>query len=522
MDNYVKIKVLGKGSYGKAILVQAKASTGTVIGGQSYVVKEIAVHPEKLKEAEQEAEVLRSLSHSNITSFVDSFFEGGGKFVIVMEFADGGDLTSAIERRRKRREPFSEDGLMRIFVQCAMALQHMHARHTLHRDIKSANIFLTATGVVKMGDFGIAKVLDSTMDFAHTQIGTPHFSAPEVFQNKAYSFAADIWSLGCVLYECSTLRLPFDEPTMHKLAMAILRQEPQPLDTWSMGGGAGNGRSLELKSLVKMMLKKRAEHRPGIRRLLGFAYVRSHVNTLLSYTLEKHRGGLEDDATDIEAGEPEAVELSAADQGQAKRSVAAAKAGRNELGEPDYAIAVSAQANSTTAKQTEEETELMHQIVMEAQEDAAVVEVAQAAAGNGRGGSATEAENGGGSSTEELMASILPATSEPGIVEPSEAETEGMAHGVHGSIDQTAVEDLEKSLKGVLAAPPGDNDGQIHQPAQIIELIPSNTGDPLADLIDECGQGGAVGEASVDELTKSLQGLLAIREDEGDAMELLE
>lgn len=90
---------------------------------------------------------------------------------------------------------FSEETLLEWFAQMALALYYLHERRILHRDLKPQNIFLK-NGRIRLGDFGIAKVLDSTKDFANTCIGTPYFMSPELFKNKPYRYESDIWALG--------------------------------------------------------------------------------------------------------------------------------------------------------------------------------------------------------------------------------------------------------------------------------------------------------------------------------------
>merc|ERR1719253_616116 len=97
-----------------------------------------------------------------------------------MEFADGGDLAAAIKERKEQVRHFSENEALLMFTQCCLALKLVHSMHILHRDLKSQNIFLTKSGTVKLGDFGIAKVLDCTGAEAQTMIGTPIYLAPEV------------------------------------------------------------------------------------------------------------------------------------------------------------------------------------------------------------------------------------------------------------------------------------------------------------------------------------------------------
>ena len=86
-----------------------------------------------------------------------------------------------------------------------MGIQALHSKNVLHRDLKSANVFLTSNKYVKIGDFGISKVLDSTS--AKTFVGTPYYLSPEVCSNKKYDLRSDLWSLGCILYELCTLNV---------------------------------------------------------------------------------------------------------------------------------------------------------------------------------------------------------------------------------------------------------------------------------------------------------------------------
>ena len=101
--------------------------------------------------------------------------------------------------------------MMGRFVQITLALDFIHTRKILHRDLKSQNVFLTKDGQIKLGDFGIARVLNRTVDLAQTSIGTPLYMSPECCNNKPYSFKSDVWSLGCILYEmCTGGRHPFN------------------------------------------------------------------------------------------------------------------------------------------------------------------------------------------------------------------------------------------------------------------------------------------------------------------------
>lgn len=98
-----------------------------------------------------------------------------------MGYCEGGDLMHRIRRFRKQREYIHEDQIMEWFVQICMALAYLHDRHVLHRDIKPHNVFLTNNArVVKVGDFGVTRILNHTGSMAKTTIGTPYYASPEI------------------------------------------------------------------------------------------------------------------------------------------------------------------------------------------------------------------------------------------------------------------------------------------------------------------------------------------------------
>ena len=142
--------------------------------------------------------------------------------------------------------------------------------------MKTQNIFLK-NGKIRLGDFGIAKVLDSTKDFANTCIGTPYYMSPELFKNKPYSYKSDVWALGCVLYEMCNLRHAFDAQSINGLAVKILRGSFPPLNQVY---------SKNLRDLIGKMLQIKPSNRPTIVDILNKSFVRKkviqHVNECLS------------------------------------------------------------------------------------------------------------------------------------------------------------------------------------------------------------------------------------------------
>ncbi|XP_054996961.1 serine/threonine-protein kinase Nek5 [Sorex araneus] len=254
MDKYDVIKAVGEGAFGKAYLAKEKAE------GVLCVIKEIsfAKMPTQEKEAsKKEVILLAKMKHPNIVTFFSSFQENNSLF-IVMEYCDGGDLMERISKQRGVL--FSEDQILSWFVQISLGLKHIHDRKILHRDIKAQNIFLSKSGsVVKLGDFGIARVLNNSMELARTCVGTPYYLSPEICQNKPYNNKTDIWSLGCVLYELCTLRHPFEGSNLHQLVLKICRAHFTPISPKF---------SPDLRALISQLFRVSARDRPSINSIL--------------------------------------------------------------------------------------------------------------------------------------------------------------------------------------------------------------------------------------------------------------
>lgn len=139
-------------------------------------------------------------------------------------------------------------------------MKHVHDRKIIHRDLKCQNIFLTKTNTIKLGDFGIARVLTNTRENAKTMVGTPYYLSPEIIENKPYSFKSDMWSLGVVLYELCALKPPFNADSLHFLALKIVRGSYNPVPSHF---------SKDLKNLVGLLLQTDPNKRPTTNNILG-------------------------------------------------------------------------------------------------------------------------------------------------------------------------------------------------------------------------------------------------------------
>uniref|UniRef100_A0AAX7TXU9 Protein kinase domain-containing protein n=1 Tax=Astatotilapia calliptera TaxID=8154 RepID=A0AAX7TXU9_ASTCA len=252
MEKYSLVKVIGEGSFGRAVLVRCKSSQ------EKYVVKEIQLpkNQSKLENSRREAILLSRMKHPNIVAFREAF-EADELLWIVMEYCSGGDLLQRIKQQKSNQ--FSVDNILKWFAEMCAGAKHIHDQRVLHRDLKSKNIFLTDNGTVKLGDFGSACILNSSKAYAHAYVGTPYYVAPEIWDNKPYNNKSDVWSLGCVLYELCTLRHPFQASSWKSLILKVCRGAYPPLPSHL---------PYELQYLVKQMFKTNPKDRPSLHTIL--------------------------------------------------------------------------------------------------------------------------------------------------------------------------------------------------------------------------------------------------------------
>jgi serine/threonine protein kinase len=367
-QRYTKVRAIGQGANGTAWLCtdnqyaaavdrqqqQQQSSQALNESTQRYVVVKIFTVPQmSTKErnlVQNEINCLSTARHPNIISFYEASIEdvsdlphgavvpppsnGGSpqpaKQLIVMEFADAGDLRriikmrrnptmiapptqpaqAAAQHRRSQQLPpqpqfvidpnafFTARDVMFLFVQIAMAVHHCHCNSILHRDIKTANIMMCSNGLVKLGDFGLSRRYEkavpagsapaggcstsadhppldvsSATSIAQTFCGTPCYLAPELWKGQKYGKAADIWGLGIVLYEMVTLgSRPFNGDSVHVLANCIVSGVYDPLPAQ----GALGSQSVDdgIRALVETLLDVDPARRPSTTAIFQMPYVR--------------------------------------------------------------------------------------------------------------------------------------------------------------------------------------------------------------------------------------------------------
>ncbi|XP_052060794.1 serine/threonine-protein kinase Nek11-like isoform X4 [Mytilus californianus] len=292
-NRYETIKRLGKGNFGTAFLVRDRRLKTRVAEGESdlKVLKEISVGelaPDETVDAVSEAKVLSKLNHPGIVKFHDSFIDGES-FCIVTEYCEGGDLDAKINELAKSKKNLEEKTILDWFVQLVLAVHYMHTRRILHRDLKSRNIFLKGN-MVKIGDFGISKILMGTADLASTFTGTPYYMSPEVLKHEGYNSKSDVWSIGCILYEMCTLCHAFDGKSLMAVMYKIVEGEPPKLpDTYSS----------EISRVLNIMLQRDPEKRPSATDLLKEPLLANHIAKMSQDYQSRHTDHATKDAEEI-------------------------------------------------------------------------------------------------------------------------------------------------------------------------------------------------------------------------------
>eukprot|EP00320_Phaeocystis_rex_P021097 CAMPEP_0119076592 /NCGR_PEP_ID=MMETSP1178-20130426/88193_1 /TAXON_ID=33656 /ORGANISM="unid sp, Strain CCMP2000" /LENGTH=330 /DNA_ID=CAMNT_0007058887 /DNA_START=41 /DNA_END=1029 /DNA_ORIENTATION=+ len=261
-SSYEKLKMLGKGAFGSVFLVQS------IQGGEPLVMKEVSLRGLSRKERQttlNEVDILKKVVHPNVIAYRDSF-STIDVLCICMEHAPGGDLTALIGSKRQSRSRFTEAAVVKMAYELTSALSYLHHElHLLHRDLKPQNVFVGSDGSMKLGDFGLSKQLAATNALAKTLCGTPLYMSPELCAGKTYNRAADVWALGCVLFEAMSLQAPWQQyASMGINALLQLIARTGTLDL----RGVKKHYSRALCEFLERLLAKSATQRPALSTLL--------------------------------------------------------------------------------------------------------------------------------------------------------------------------------------------------------------------------------------------------------------
>ncbi|NXJ31817.1 NEK11 kinase, partial [Ciconia maguari] len=266
---YTIQRKLGNGSFGSVYLVSDRKAKQ---GEELKVLKEISVgdlKPNETVEANLEAQLLSKLDHPAIVKFYASFVERDS-FCIITEYCEGGDLDFKIQEYKESGKIFTQRQIIDWFIQLLFGVNYMHDRRILHRDLKAKNIFLK-NNLLKIGDFGVSRLLMGSCDLATTFTGTPYYMSPEALKHQGYNTKSDIWSLGCILYEMCCMNHAF---TGHNFLSVVLKIVEG--DTPSLPDRYPS----KLNAVLCSMLNKNPSLRPAAAEILKIPYIDEQLKNI--------------------------------------------------------------------------------------------------------------------------------------------------------------------------------------------------------------------------------------------------
>eukprot|EP00730_Choanoeca_flexa_P001708 TRINITY_DN10749_c0_g1_i2.p1 TRINITY_DN10749_c0_g1~~TRINITY_DN10749_c0_g1_i2.p1 ORF type:complete len:1132 (+),score=262.84 TRINITY_DN10749_c0_g1_i2:105-3500(+) len=277
MDDFEVVKRIGAGAEGSVYLVHRKKSTADDDNDdyehdswpEEMVLKQIFIGKRSL-DSLKEAEFLKKLQHPHVLKYYDSFLDPAQEHLcIVTEYCPGGNLYERIELQREAEEHFTEDRIMLWVTQILFGLHYIHQQKVLHRDLKTANIFIKHNDLLCVGDMGVAAQLEHSLDMRNTFVGSPYYLSPEVCQDIPYNTKSDCWSFGCVIYELCCLTQAFKGRNLLSVVNKICSGKYEPLpDQYSP----------QLLALVSSLLQSDPKDRPTTSELLKHStYIKTYI-----------------------------------------------------------------------------------------------------------------------------------------------------------------------------------------------------------------------------------------------------
>ena len=288
--DFKREKVLGTGSFGYVYLVRRRQDN------KVYALKTVDLSKLNKKEQENsvnEVRILASVNHPNVIGYKEAFWDDDKTSLnIVMEYADDGDLHTKIEKMKKEGGCFKEPLIWSYAIQMIEGLKALHDMKIMHRDLKSANIFLVKDKhQCKIGDMNVSKVIKEKA--LTTQTGTPYYASPEVWKDNPYSYKSDLWSIGCVIYELCALRPPFQGKDLDELYENVCKGKPERINQMY---------SDELWKMILMLLQVDVDKRVDCNQFLNSDLIKRKIEEMKkdpnlyieSFIYDKNRENIDD------------------------------------------------------------------------------------------------------------------------------------------------------------------------------------------------------------------------------------
>uniref|UniRef100_A0A8C9RK60 protein kinase C n=1 Tax=Scleropages formosus TaxID=113540 RepID=A0A8C9RK60_SCLFO len=268
LGDFDLIRVIGRGSYAKVLLVRLKKNDQ--IYAMKVVKKELVHDDEDIDWVQTEKHVFEQASSNPFLVGLHSCFQTDSRLFLVIEYVNGGDLMFHMQRQRKLPEEHARFYAAEICI----ALNFLHEKGIIYRDLKLDNVLLDHEGHIKLTDYGMCKEGIRPGDTTSTFCGTPNYIAPEILRGEDYGFSVDWWALGVLMFEMMAGRSPFDiitdNPDMNteEYLFQVILEKPIRIP-----------RSLSVKaaSVLKGFLNKDPKERLGCQVHTGFTDIKSHT-----------------------------------------------------------------------------------------------------------------------------------------------------------------------------------------------------------------------------------------------------